>query len=292
MAAANTDKLKKLSRKWVGQIGSGGVTDDTVTTIPLASTTNLPTDTAVVVTIDRVDSSGTKTPTLEESVIGVVSGSNLINCVRGSEGTAQAHNAGAVVEVLVTAKGYNDIIDGFLVAHNQDGTHGNLGNATASTVSASDVTASRSMTACDLTASTIIANSVTARTTNADLALAGNGTGKVKINARYGTPQAGTISASSVTLDMSVANTHTVTLASATGTTLVASNVSVGQPFLVRTLQPAGGSATVNWFTGSTVKWAGGSAPTLTATADKADMFGFLCTSASNYDGVIVGQNI
>jgi hypothetical protein len=123
MAAANTDKLKKISRKWVGQVGSGGVADGVVTTIPLASTTNLPTDTAVIATIDRVDANGTITSSLEEAVTGVVSASNLINCIRGVEGTAQAHNAGAVVELLVTAKGLNDIVDWGLVEHNQDGTH-------------------------------------------------------------------------------------------------------------------------------------------------------------------------
>jgi hypothetical protein len=139
MAAANTDKLKKLSRKWVGQIGSGGVSDAVVTTIPLASTTNLPTDTAVVLVIDRVDSAGTKTPAKEETIIGVVSGTNIVNAVRGSEGTAQAHDAGAVVEVLVTAKGYNDIIDHLLVSHLQDGRIS--GSAvTASNISASAVT--------------------------------------------------------------------------------------------------------------------------------------------------------
>lgn len=123
MAAANTDKFKYLSRRWVGQIGSGGVADGTVTTIPLASTTNLPTGTAVVVVIDRVDSNGTATPTLEETAIAVVSGSNLVSAVRGSEGTAQAHNAGGVVEVLVTAIGWNDIVDGILVGHTQLGNH-------------------------------------------------------------------------------------------------------------------------------------------------------------------------
>lgn len=122
MAAASTDKFRKLSRRWVGQIGAGGVSDASVTTVPLASATNLATDTGVTVVIDRVDSSGTATPSLEETVVGVVSGSNLVSCVRGVEGTAQAHSAGAVVEVLVTADGYNDIIDGILVAHNQDGT--------------------------------------------------------------------------------------------------------------------------------------------------------------------------
>ena len=59
--ASSSDKFKKLSRRWVGQIGSGGVADDTVTTIPLSSTTNLPTDTGVVAVIDRVDANGDST---------------------------------------------------------------------------------------------------------------------------------------------------------------------------------------------------------------------------------------
>lgn len=138
MAAANTDKLRKLSRKWVGQIGAGGVSDAIITTIPLASTTNLPTDTAVTVVIDRVDASGTKTPAKEETIVGVVSGSNLVTALRGVEGTAQAHAAGAVVEVLVTADGYNDIIDHLLVSHNQNGYH-SASSITASMMSASSV---------------------------------------------------------------------------------------------------------------------------------------------------------
>ena len=121
MAAANTDKLKKVSRKWVGQVGSGGISDAVVDSFNI-TTTNLPTDTAVVVVVDRVDASGVATPAKEETIIGVVSGNSLISCVRAAEGTAQAHDAGAVVEVLLTAKGWNDIIDAFLVAFNQDGT--------------------------------------------------------------------------------------------------------------------------------------------------------------------------
>src|SRR3990172_4267279 len=121
MAAANTDLLRKLSRRWVGQIGAGGVADATTTTVPLSSATNLATDTGVTVVIDRVDANGTATTSLEETVIGVVSGSNLTSCLRGVEGTAQAHSAGAVVEVLVTSDGYNDIIDGIVVGHTQLG---------------------------------------------------------------------------------------------------------------------------------------------------------------------------
>ena len=123
MPALSTDKFRKVSRKWVGQIGSGGVADAVVTTIPLSSSTNLPTDTGVMITIYRVDSSGTATASKEEGVVGVVSGSDIVSALRGTEGTAQAHSSGAVVEVLNTADNINDLVDGLLVEHNQSGTH-------------------------------------------------------------------------------------------------------------------------------------------------------------------------
>jgi hypothetical protein len=123
MAAQNTDKLRKVARKWVGQVGAGGVENGTVTTVPLASTANLPTETAIMITIDRVDANGVLTPDKEEGIIGVVSGDNLSSCIRGVEGTAQAHSAGAVVEVLWTAKNVNDIVDAILAEHSQSGAH-------------------------------------------------------------------------------------------------------------------------------------------------------------------------
>lgn len=132
MAADSSDLFKKGARKWVGQIGSGGVSDASVTTIPLASATGLPTDTAVEVVIDRVSSGGTKTPSLEETIVGVVSGSNIVTATRGVEGTAQAHLAGAVVEVLITANMWNDVVDGILVEHSQAGAHTDI---TATTIS-------------------------------------------------------------------------------------------------------------------------------------------------------------
>lgn len=175
MAAANTDLLKKLSRRWVGQIGSGGVADASTATIPLSSTTNLPTDTAVVATIDRVDSNGTATPSLEETVIGVVSGSNLTTSTRGVEGTAQAHSAGAVVEILVTAKGYNDLIDHLLTQHSQLGTHTNI---TACNITASGTTTASHVTASDITARTISACEITFSNGDPNIAVAG---GNIKV---------------------------------------------------------------------------------------------------------------
>ena len=123
MAAQNTDKLKKVASNTGWQVGGGGVADAVVTTIPGVSLTGLPTDTALLVTVDRVDSSGTKTPTKMERFIGVVSGNNFVSCIRGVEGLAQPHAGGAVIECVIAPKYWNDIVDWGLVEHNQDGTH-------------------------------------------------------------------------------------------------------------------------------------------------------------------------
>lgn len=123
MAAATTDKFMDVSRKWVGQIGSAGVADAVVTTVPLLSSTNLPSTTLITLVIGRVDSAGTKTPTKEETITGIVSGNNIVSVVRGVEGTAQAHTAGAVVELLFTASQHNALMDGLLVEHSQKGNH-------------------------------------------------------------------------------------------------------------------------------------------------------------------------
>ena len=122
MAASATDKFRKGVAQWSGNIGSAGVADAVVKTVPLASTSGLPTDTAVMITVNRVDTNGKKTGNYE-GIVGVVSGSNLIDCIRGVEGTAQAWTGGTVVEVLHTADNLNDLIDGILVEHGQDGTH-------------------------------------------------------------------------------------------------------------------------------------------------------------------------
>lgn len=93
--------------------------------------------------------------------------------------------------------------------------------------------------------------------------------------------------AATITFDLST-SLHQVTLTD--NRTLALSNETVGQTFVIRLIQNAVGSKTVTWFT--TIKWEGGSAPTLTTTANKTDVFGFICTSAGNYDGFIIGQNL
>lgn len=93
--------------------------------------------------------------------------------------------------------------------------------------------------------------------------------------------------AATITFDLST-SLHTVTLGG--NRILALSNETVGQTFVIRLVQDGTGSRTVTWF--STIKWAGDSAPTLTTTASKTDVFGFICTSAGSYDGFVIGQNL
>ena len=102
------------------------------------------------------------------------------------------------------------------------------------------------------------------------------------------TPLKSNTDGSTITFNLDEANTHTVTLGD--NRTLALSNSDAGQKFIINLVQDGTGSRTVTWF--STIKWAGGSAPTLTTTANKADSFGFLCTGTDAYYGFVIGQNI
>jgi hypothetical protein len=127
--------------------------------------------------------------------------------------------------------------------------------------------------------------------TNIDLKISAKGTGKIHhITGVYGditaySPGAG----ATATLTLNTSNIHTITMP-AGNITIALSNEGVGQAFIINILQDGTGSRTVTWFT--TIKWAGGSAPTLTTTASKIDTFGFIVASAGNYYGYIVGQNL
>lgn len=121
--AANTDKLRK--KKSLFSTTLNGAISDSDATIALSSASGLPTDTAVTLTIDRVDANANSTPALRERITGVVVSNNVTNSLRGQDGSsAQAHNSGAVVEDIWEAETWNDLIDAMLVEHDQDGTHG------------------------------------------------------------------------------------------------------------------------------------------------------------------------
>lgn len=94
-----------------------------------------------------------------------------------------------------------------------------------------------------------------------------------------------------------VANTSTaITLALTDGTvqvltltgspTITMPTAVAGKSFIIY-LKTGAGSYTVTW---STVQWAGGTAPTITSTASKMDIYSFF-SDGTNWYGVTVGQN-
>lgn len=91
--------------------------------------------------------------------------------------------------------------------------------------------------------------------------------------------------AASVTLNCSSKNIHVLALDQ--NTTLAVSNVSVGQSFI---LFISATSFTPTWW--STINWPGGSAPTLTTTADHYDSFIFFCYGSGKYAAMYGGFNI
>lgn len=90
------------------------------------------------------------------------------------------------------------------------------------------------------------------------------------------------------TLNLALGNEHVVTMPANTQT-LAISNGTVGQKFIV-SINNVTSQGALTWFT--TIKWAGGTAPTLTGTNGKRDTFGFIVTGTDTYDGFFVGQNL
>lgn len=130
MAAANTDKFKKAKRKFSTTVGAGGFAQG-ATTLPLTTTTGLDTDTAITLMLDPGGAT-------EEVITGVVSGSDIINCVRGKEGTTdQDHSAGDAVSMYFTETHWDDAMTGILAEHAQDGSHTDI---TADTIEATSGT--------------------------------------------------------------------------------------------------------------------------------------------------------
>lgn len=95
--------------------------------------------------------------------------------------------------------------------------------------------------------------------------------------------------AATITFDLSVTNVHTVTLGG--NRTLNISNPTVGQVFMIRLVQDGGGNRTItNWWT--TIKWPGGTAPTLSTAGGSIDSFVFVCVSSGNYDAYYAGFSL
>jgi len=80
----------------------------------------------------------------------------------------------------------------------------------------------------------------------------------------------------------------TVQIITLTGNaTITMPTATSGKSFIMYLKQDATGSRTVTW---STVKWAGGTAPTITSTASRQDILSFFA-DGTNWYGVVVAQN-
>lgn len=148
MSASASDYFIEATPGFATTIGAGGVASAVVTTVPLTSVSGLSTTTAVEVVINYHDATGAVTNNYE-TVRGTVSGTSLINCARGVEGTAQAWDAGVVVEYLVTADIQNRMVTGIVVGHTQAGLHNTTivsANGTMTLPSATDTFAALAAT--------------------------------------------------------------------------------------------------------------------------------------------------
>ena len=84
------------------------------------------------------------------------------------------------------------------------------------------------------------------------------------------------VGSGAINFNCNLADMFSTTLVTGTPTAITMSNARQGS-YVVRLEQPAGGSATVTWAT--TIIWAGGTAPTLTTTANYSDIITLI------YDG-------
>ena len=92
-------------------------------------------------------------------------------------------------------------------------------------------------------------------------------------------------SSTAITLALTNGTVQVITL---TGNATITMPTAVaGKSFIMFLKQDATGSRTVTW---STVKWAGGTAPTITSTASRQDIFSFF-SDGTNWYGTTVGQN-
>ena len=109
-------------------------------------------------------------------------------------------------------------------------------------------------------------------------------------------------SSTDITIDWGSGNYHEVKLETANINAIKFHNVSVGQKLALRIENDNAGARSIGWtvtssasttsLSSATINWPGGTAPTLTATVDKADVYGFICRTATLFDGFVVGQNI
>jgi hypothetical protein len=92
-------------------------------------------------------------------------------------------------------------------------------------------------------------------------------------------------SSTAITLALTNGTVQIITLTG--NATITMPTATAGKSFIIMLKQDATGSRSVTW---STVKWAGGTAPTITATASRQDIFSFFA-DGTNWYGTTIGLN-
>ena len=109
-------------------------------------------------------------------------------------------------------------------------------------------------------------------------------------------------SGATINIDWSRGNYHWIVLGAANVTKIIFQNMKRGARYILRVEQGAT-PRTVSWgnvdydesnnpFT--EVRWVGGTAPTMSTTASRVDVYGFLCTRSNGrgMDGFVIAQNL
>jgi hypothetical protein len=274
--AANTDRLIKGARRFTTTL-AGSIADGTATSMSLVSTTGLPTDTAVELTIDRIDANKNKTPAKEEVVRGVVSGTSVINLVRGVEGTAQGHSAGAVVEARLTADQWNRMVDWGLVSHNQDGTIiADVPLTTPKISTAIKDANGNEVIETPATASAVNQVKITNAATGNNPSIEASGDDTyipLLLKGKSASPRVGGVYdngnlTGSVTIDMNKGTRQKGTLTG--NVTITISNPSEGEALELFLIEDATGGRTISFTT--TIVWQDNTTPTFTTTASKMNV--------------------
>ena len=92
-------------------------------------------------------------------------------------------------------------------------------------------------------------------------------------------------SSTAITLALTNGTVQIITLTG--NATITMPTATSGKSFIMFLKQDATGSRTVTW---STVKWAGGTAPTITSTASRQDILSFFA-DGTNWYGAVISQN-
>jgi hypothetical protein len=251
-----------------------------------------------IATVTGTDTlTGTLTPALAAYATG-----NLFSFVAANTNTGattiniNSLGAKSITKSGTTALVAGDLVTGQVYLIEYDGTRFQLINPSSTSASVSSITFGST----GLTPSTATSGAVTVAGT---LAVANGGTGVTTSTGTTNVVLSNSPTLTNPTVTNYVETPYTansstaITLALTNGTvqiitltgnaTITMPTATSGKSFILLLKQDATGSRTVTW---STVKWPAGTAPTITSTASKQDIFSFFA-DGTNWYGVTVSQN-